>query len=237
MSSGFFAFFAHAGMVAALEERGLRPARYVGSSAGALVGSCRASGLTAEQIRDEFFALRKEDFWDPGLPLRGGVLRGRLFRDRLRSLLKDCFEDTEAPLSVSVFDVLSRKTAVRNQGDLATAVHASCAVPLMFEPVWSDGRPLLDGGIADRPGLASTQEGIRIFYHHIVSRSPWRRKNSTALQIPNRAGLRALAIDGLPRLGPSKLTLGPVAFEAAREATRRALSMPDAPAVRVSAAR
>ena len=49
MSSGFFGFFAHAGVVSVLEEQGLRPARIAGSSAGALVGaplgrgdSCRA---------------------------------------------------------------------------------------------------------------------------------------------------------------------------------------------------
>ena len=37
MSSGFFGFFAHAGVLAALEEQGLTPRAVAGSSAGALV--------------------------------------------------------------------------------------------------------------------------------------------------------------------------------------------------------
>ena len=228
MSSGFFSFFAHAGMCAALEEVGLEPSGYAGSSAGALVGACRASGLDSRAIADEFFRLEREDFWDPRpLPIQGGLLRGQLFRRRLRALLKPTFEEA-APISISVFDVLSRKTRVKQSGDLPTAVHASCAVPFMFEPVWHEGRPLLDGGIADRPGLAGVDEGTKVFYHHIVSRSPWRRRGSPALQIPTRDGLRALAIDGLPRLGPNRLQGGRDAFELARRATLRALAQPDA---------
>ena len=36
LSSGFFSFFAHSGLIAALQEADLRPARITGSSAGAL---------------------------------------------------------------------------------------------------------------------------------------------------------------------------------------------------------
>ena len=133
MSSGFFGFFAHAGFVAALDELGLQPASYAGSSAGALVGACRASGLGVDEIRETFFSLTKEDFWDPRRVPRGGLLRGKLFRDKLRSMLKPTFRDAD-PIVISVFDVLSRQTRVRREGDLPLAVHASCAVPLMFEP-------------------------------------------------------------------------------------------------------
>ena len=39
MSSGFFGFFAHFGTLRALLDHGLSPARFCGSSAGALVGA------------------------------------------------------------------------------------------------------------------------------------------------------------------------------------------------------
>jgi len=56
------------------------------------------------------------------------------------------------PLHVSAFDLASRSTRVFSEsGDLVRAIHASCAVPFMFQPVWIDGRPHVDGGIADRP--------------------------------------------------------------------------------------
>ncbi|MGB1581430.1 MAG: patatin-like phospholipase family protein, partial [Nevskiales bacterium] len=44
MSSGFFGFFAHSGMLSALEDEGLTPARLSGSSAGALTAALWASG-------------------------------------------------------------------------------------------------------------------------------------------------------------------------------------------------
>src|SRR5437762_11950148 len=82
LSSGFFGFFAHAGVVAALEEVGLTPALVGGSSAGALVAGLWGAGVPAAAIRDRLFALKRADFWDPD-PLLGvggkrgfGLLRG-----------------------------------------------------------------------------------------------------------------------------------------------------------------
>ncbi len=146
MSSGFFGFFAHAGVVSVLEEEGLPPARVCGSSAGALVGGLWAAGLPAARIREELLALRREHFWDvrPGL----GLLRGALFRQRLEAL--------------------------------APAIHASCALPVLFQPVRIEGRLYLDGGVLDRPGLAGAPDGGRVLYHHLTSRSPWRRRGHGA---------------------------------------------------------
>jgi NTE family protein len=78
--------------------------------------------------------------------------------------------------------------------------------------------------------------GQRLLFHHLASRSPWRRKNSRSMEIPRRPGLVALVIDELPRLGPFALEHAPAAFAAARDATHRALDTPiHAQAVRVSA--
>ena len=81
MSSGFFGFFAHAGLVSVLEDAGLLPARLSGSSAGALVAGIWASGVSATRIADELLALERAHFWDPAPGM--GLLRGRLFEERL----------------------------------------------------------------------------------------------------------------------------------------------------------
>ena len=47
MSSGFFGFFAHCGVLSVLEDEGLVPSRASGSSAGALVTGAWAAGLDA----------------------------------------------------------------------------------------------------------------------------------------------------------------------------------------------
>lgn len=225
MSSGFFGFFAHTGMLAALEESGLRPVRATGSSAGALVAGAYAAGLSADALSRELTTLERGDFWDPGPlygVLEGGLLRGELFRARLRALLPvGGFEACRVPVSISTFDVKTRRTLVLDQGDLATAIAASCAVPGLFQPVRREGRVLLDGGILDRPGLQGVPSGTRVLAHHLASRSPWRRERE--MVVPRREGLVALVIDDLPRSGPRDLDAGRRAMRLAHEATRRAL--------------
>lgn len=99
-------------------------------------------------------------------------------------------------------------------------------MPFLFQPSFHGRRPLWDGGILDRPGLAGVPDGTRVLYHHLASRSPWRRKNSPALEVPARRNLAALVLRGLPRPGPFKLELGVHAHRIAREATLRALDLP-----------
>ncbi|NVJ58961.1 MAG: patatin-like phospholipase family protein [Gammaproteobacteria bacterium] len=225
MSSGFFGFFAHAGVLAELLEQGIKPNRITGSSAGALVGATYASGTPIDAILTKLFATSKADFWDPGLGL--GLLKGKKFRGILAELVScQNIEDCPVKLALSVYDGRSRKTEVLSKGNLVDAVYASCAVPFMFQPIWIKRRPLWDGGISDRPGLAGTVLDERVFYHHIASRSPWRSKNSQALQLPERENLAALAIEHLPRSGPNKLNLGKSIYQTARKACKLALDTP-----------
>jgi NTE family protein len=233
MSSGFFSFFAHTGFLTVLEDEGLAPARLSGSSAGALVGAAWASGLDAPLLAGELERLQRADFWDPGFG--PGLLRGRLFRERLHRLLpQPTFDKGRAPAAVSVFHVRSRTTRVLDTGDFAAAIHASCAVPFMFHPVWIEGRAYLDGGVLDRPGLMgmpATEE--RVLFHHIHSRSPWRTKGDN--QIPKRKGMVTLVLEDLPRSGPFRLDEGRRAYRVAKEATKRALDarIPDDGIVRI----
>ena len=52
MSSGFFGFFAHAGVVSVLEEEQLFPARVSGSSAGALIGGTFGAVLVSFSLKE-----------------------------------------------------------------------------------------------------------------------------------------------------------------------------------------
>ncbi|MCP4445089.1 MAG: patatin [Myxococcales bacterium] len=225
MSSGFFSFFAHTGMLRALESEGLTPKSLFGSSAGALVAGGWAAGLSADELGCELQSLKRSDFWDPKPGL--GLLGGRLFRAKLEELLPvETFSECRAPVSISAYDLGRRKTLVLKDGELASAIMASCAFPVLFHPVRRDGSLLSDGGIADRPGLDGMQGSERTFYHHIASRSPWRRAGSKALQIPSRESMVSLRITELPRANPFHLERGVLAMQAAFDATKRALGCP-----------
>ncbi|HEX4338793.1 MAG TPA: patatin-like phospholipase family protein [Polyangiaceae bacterium] len=223
MSSGFFGFFAHAGVLSVLEEERLLPARVAGSSAGALVTGFWASGVTARELVRELLRIDRRDFWDPGFG--PGLLRGRLFESLLERLLPvRTFAACRVPLRVSVFDVATLRTRVLDSGALAPALRASCAVPGMFHPVLHEGRALYDGGILDRPGLAGVGASERVFYHHLASRLPLARLHGAlGRDIPRRRELVPLVIPELPRCDPFRLEEAPRVVELAMAATRREL--------------
>jgi len=225
MSSGFFSFFAHCGMLSVLEKERLIPEKISGSSAGAMIGACWASGCPTGLIKEKLFTVSKSDFWDPALGF--GLLKGDLLRQLIESIVfADRLEDCPIPVAVSVFDLLSRTTHILTSGSLPEVVHASCAVPFLFHPIRINGRYYLDGGVKDRHGLAGVENGSRIFYHHISTRSPWRRRNSPSLQIPDWTNMASLVIDNLPRVGPNRLDQGKLAYEKGRRGMELALQKP-----------
>jgi NTE family protein len=130
------------------------------------------------------------------------------------------------PAAVSVYDLVRRRVRVLDAGPIAPALHASCAVPLMFQPVLHAGGVLIDGGVRDRPGLEGLRGAPRVLFHHLESRSPWRRADAEALAIPRRDGLVTLVLEGLPRAGPFGLDAGRCAMERARAATLASLDQP-----------
>ena len=169
MSSGFFGFFAHCGLMSVLEDRNLLPSRVSGSSAGALVAGLWSAGLSTGEIHDLLVAGKREDFWDPHLGF--GLLRGERFRTLLRESLpvKD-FSGCRVPLSLSVFSLPDLETRVLQEGPLVEAIYASCAVPGMFSPLKMDGSFCVDGGVRDRPGWQAFPDGERVFYHHLFEK-------------------------------------------------------------------
>ncbi len=140
-SSGFFGFFAHAGVLSALRTLSIDPIGYAGTSSGAIVAAMAASGMDDESIRALLFNLKKEDFWDPnpfaslirdglrGFKGTGGYLRGEGFARLLSSLPVKRIEDCPKPLAISATNLTERKETVFTRGDLAKAVQASGAVP------------------------------------------------------------------------------------------------------------
>jgi len=225
LSAGFFGFFAHTGLLRALEDRGLKPRRVIGVSAGSLAGGLWASGMDAGAIADELVSLRRQDFWDPGLPL-GGLLRGKKFRDRLGLLLRRLgisnIEQTPTAFAPIVHDVLRRKPVALREGPLDEAIVASCTVPAMFRPVLSRGRVLVDGGVSDRCGFTALDGDRRVLLHFLPSRRrvKWGARAPTPTEVPGAESLLLLTPD-LPKVSPFALDQGPLAYTRAYEHVQR----------------
>lgn len=222
LGAGFFGFFSHTGLLSVLEEYGLRPRRVIGVSAGALAGGLWASGLLAGEIERELKALRRADFWDPGVPI-GGLLRGRKFENKLRDVLAPTgvrhFEDCPTPFTAVVHDVLRRRTEPVVSGPITSAIRASCTVPLMFRPVIRSGRLLVDGGVSDRWGSSGLQESERVLLHFIPSRRRRGKTIPTPRTIPGRR--LTLVTPDVPPVTPFRLHAGPSALERTRDYARQ----------------
>jgi len=136
------------------------------------------------------------------------------------------FAECKTPVRVVAFDVGTRRTVTLHEGPLVPAIRASCSVPGMFQPALVGRRRLLDGGIADRAGIAAASDGARVLYHHLPTHSPWRRFTPSQNRVPAWPRLHLLHEPSLPRLSPFHLGRGPRAFELARQMVLRALASP-----------
>jgi predicted acylesterase/phospholipase RssA len=171
--------FAHIGVLRTLDSLGIHPNLVVGTSIGAIVGALYASGYTGAQVDSILRVLPVHEVIHPYSPRSPGVLaplpaitvwenNGRGFHLQtgtaretdansmlnaamLRGNLiaRGDFDRLPIPLRVVATDLATRSAVVLKSGDLARAVRASSAIPLVFTPVEVDGRVLFDGGMTE----------------------------------------------------------------------------------------
>lgn len=228
LSSGFFGFFAHVGFVKALAENGLSPKAFTGSSAGAIVGSAAALGMSAKDIERLVLGVSRTDFWDPAPGL--GVIRGKKFERLVESKIGNDFSVLTKPLRIATFDILKRKTAIFSKGNLARAVRASSSVPVMFHPVYIEGRYYWDGGVLDKMGLEGVPSDENVLGHYLQGDSRYeayeRRRDDKKWSNPTDGDKKSgachrkiITLKDLPRSGPYKMHLGPEIIEGAYRQT------------------
>jgi NTE family protein len=157
----------HILMLEVLDEFGIKPHGIAGTSIGAIAGSLYASGKKGKAIREDIEqmsftendsltdAFTKKDvfkwlqFIDIGWN-EGGLLSADTFLDHLMTQVKATdFEELPIPLNIVAADFWKRNQVVFNTGDLRTAIHASMAIPGIFNPVVIDQQVLVDGGVVN----------------------------------------------------------------------------------------
>lgn len=149
---------AHIGALRALEEAGLRPGRYVGTSMGGVIAAGAASGASAEELSRRFRAVRAVQVARPRVfaPLAGlwlpSLLRPEPLRNTLGRLVPERrFADLLVPLTVTAVDLDSRELVLLGAGGLdlplLDALAATTALPVYYPPVEVGGRRLADGGL------------------------------------------------------------------------------------------
>ena len=141
--------FAHVGVIAVLEEAGLKPQLVVGTSAGSLVAALYASGKTSAQLQQTALNMEEVALTDWMLPIVGrGMFRGEALGRYVNDLVAGrLIENMAIPLGIVATDLNSGEALLFQRGDTGTAVRASSAVPAVFLPVKINGREYVDGGL------------------------------------------------------------------------------------------
>lgn len=140
--------FVHLGVYQALKDKGIEPEIIAGTSAGSIVGSFLASGLTPKEVFERFKDKKINKISKVHLPVDG-----LMAMDGLRKMLEELpykrIEDLPIPFFATIANLNTGKVEYRNSGPLADLVVASSSIPILFTPVVIDGYQYVDGGVFD----------------------------------------------------------------------------------------
>ncbi len=178
--------FAHVGVIAVLEEAGLKPSVVVGTSAGSLVAALYASGKSSAQLRQTALGIEEVAITDWMLPIFGrGMFRGEALGRYVNDLVAGrLIENMVIPLGIVATDLNSGQPVLFQRGDTGTAVRASSAVPAVFVPVKINGREYVDGGLVSPvPVRFARQMGADLVIAVDISSPPEANQASDTLQI------------------------------------------------------
>ena len=178
--------FAHVGVIAVLEEAGIKPQLIVGTSAGSLVAALYASGKTSAQLHQTALNMEEVAITDWMLPIFGrGMFRGDALARYVNELVAGrLMENMAIPLGIVATDLGSGNAVLFQKGDTGTAVRASSAVPAVFVPVKINGRDYVDGGLVSPvPVRFARQMGADVVIAVDISSPPEANPASDTLQI------------------------------------------------------
>ena len=178
--------FAHVGVIAVLEEAGLRPQLVVGTSAGSLVAALYASGKTSAQLQQTALNMEEVAITDWMLPIIGrGMFRGEALAKYVNELLAGrLIENMAIPLGIVATDLGNGNAVLFQRGDTGAAVRASSAVPAVFVPVKINGREYVDGGLVSPvPVRYARQMGADVVIAVDISNPPEANPADGTLQI------------------------------------------------------
>jgi NTE family protein len=154
LSSGGARGLAHIGVLQVLEENQIPIAAVAGTSMGAYVGGLWCSGLNGNELSKLASTMAsgrdRMKLIDAVLPPRRGFIGGARILARLRDSLGDrTFADLETPFLAIATELATLERAVFDEGDVASAILASLAVPGIVVPVVRNGVEYIDGGVCD----------------------------------------------------------------------------------------
>mgnify|MGYP000889556743 FL=1 len=140
--------FAHIGIIKVLKENNIPVKIVTGTSAGSIVGSMYASGMSPDRLELEAEILGKTDLVDLTLSTSGFIKGEKLQNYINRKVGNRPMQQFPIKFAAVATDFESGKPVVFNVGNAGQAVRASASIPNVFQPVVIGNRKYVDGGLS-----------------------------------------------------------------------------------------
>ena len=141
--------FAHIGVLKVLEAQNIPIHMIVGTSVGSLVGSLYASGKTAFELQGIAMKMERDNIIDYDWKIwNGGLIKG----EKLENFINVNIQNTPIEkLKIRYYAVATNaatgEEVVFAKGNTGMAVHASCSVPGVFQPLKIGSNTYVDGSV------------------------------------------------------------------------------------------
>jgi len=140
---------AYLGALKALEEQKIEVSMLIGSSGGAYVAGLYAAGLTIDQILEHMKGNTRRHYFGIN-SIRGRALIGDNKRLRhINKAVRDIdIKDTKKKFWIQVTNLGTQSSEILSKGNLAKAIVASGALPILMRPIELDGCVYIDGDVS-----------------------------------------------------------------------------------------
>ncbi|UJB32510.1 patatin-like phospholipase family protein [Chromobacterium sp. Beijing] len=150
--------FAHVGVIKVLEAAGLTPDLVTGTSAGSVVGSLYASGLSGMQLQSRAIQLDESNLTDWTLSSKG-VIKGEKLQNWINAQVANkTMEQLPRPFGAVATELDSGRKVVFRLGNTGQAVRSSASIPNVFLPVKIGNKSYVDGGLVSPVPVSAARE-------------------------------------------------------------------------------
>ena len=165
--------FAHIGIIKVLKENNIPIKIVTGTSAGSIVGSMYASGMSPDRLELEAEILGKTDLVDLTLST-SGFIKGEKLQNYINHKVGNRpMQQFPIKFAAVATDFESGKPVVFNVGNAGQAVRASASIPNVFQPVVIGNRKYVDGGLSQPvPVSAAKKMGANFIIAVDISARP-----------------------------------------------------------------
>lgn len=159
LGGGGFKGFAHIGVLKVLEENQIPIDIITGTSAGSVVGSLYASGMSIDELENQAKKFSPLKIIDLSLSGNGGYIKGEKIQRLINQAVHfKSIEEFPYSFAAVATEKSTDHAVIFKQGNPGLVVRASSSIPFIFQPTLIDGKYYIDGGLSSPVPVRAAKE-------------------------------------------------------------------------------